>query len=104
MACNGFKGAFWPRNASEFSILHPLRDDFTLHIRQDNGILVGLSPRGNFHIELLHLNRALLVRHRQKLADDREVDERIRELERQVEEGSEIIARLLNRLDEEFEQ
>ncbi len=100
VACNGFKGAYWPRDQSDFSPLHPLRDDFSLHIREENGTLLGFSPRGHFHIELLHLNRAPLVRHRQKLADDREVDERIRELERQVEEGSEIIARLLEQMNE----
>ncbi len=100
VACNGFKGAYWPRNATGLSLLHPFRDDLSLHIREENGTFVGLSPRGHFHIELLHLNRAPLVRHRQKLVDDRKVEERIRELKLQVEAGSEIIARLLEQMDE----
>ena len=100
VACNGFKGAYWPQSQSEFSLLHPLRDDLSLHIREENGTLVGLSPRGRFHVELLHLNRLPLVLHRRKLADDREVDERIRELELQIEADSEIISRLLEQLDE----
>jgi len=99
-ACNSFKGAYWPQSPNELSLLHLLHDDFPSHVREEEGVLVGLSPQGRFHIELLHLNRAPLVLHRHKRADERELDNRIRELEVQVEADAEIISRLLWQINE----
>jgi len=98
-ACNSFKGAYWPQSPNELFLLHPLRDDLSSHIREE-GLLVGLSPRGRFHIEMLHLNRAPLVLHRHKRDAESELDNRIRELESQVEADAEIISRLLEQINE----
>lgn len=99
-AYNGFKGSYWPQNAADFALLHPLRDDLSIHLREGSGARVGLSPRGHFHIELLHLNRAPLVAHRCKVTVDRELDERIRELEQQVEADAQLIGTLLEQLND----
>ncbi|MEN8219727.1 MAG: hypothetical protein ABFS56_25925 [Pseudomonadota bacterium] len=50
-------------------LLHPLIDDLNIHITllQDDH-LTGLTPRGWFHIEWLHLNRPQLVTMRQRRA------------------------------------
>ncbi len=38
-------------------LLHPLTDELNIHITLlQNGYLAGLTPRGWFHIEWLHLN------------------------------------------------
>lgn len=71
-ACNSFKGAFWGEN--DTALLHPLRDE--------NGLLQGLTARGRHHIERLHLNRAPLVtQRREKFA----IQELHRRLQRAIE-------------------
>lgn len=63
-ACNRFKGDYAPApGASEsLRLLRPLRDDFAAHIEETvHGRLLGLTPRGWFHIQRLHLNRSQLV-------------------------------------------
>ena len=65
--CNGYKSDFWPvASRHEYRILHPLRDDVAAHIREDpeTGRLEPLTETGRAHIELLHLNRSLLIAHR----------------------------------------
>jgi len=99
-ACNSFKGSYWPQSSGDLVLLHPLRDDSSPHIKEENGLLIGLSPQGRFHIELLHLNRAPLVLHRRKRSTERELDNRIRELESQVGADAEIISRLLEQINE----
>jgi HNH endonuclease len=90
-ACNEFKGDFWQPNSPR-RILHPFRDDIAAHvIDQEDGTLKGLSEKGAFHIERLHLNRPQLVsyrRERRLLEIARQTQasllERLRHLEEQV--------------------
>lgn len=63
-ACNRFKGDYAPaRDAPEgLRLLRPQRDDLAAHVVEAaHGRLLGLTPRGWFHIDRLHLNRPLLV-------------------------------------------
>lgn len=63
-ACNRFKGDYAPTTDTPDSLrlLHPRRDDLTAHLDETvHGRLVGLTPRGWFHIQRLHLNRPQLV-------------------------------------------
>jgi hypothetical protein len=63
-ACNRFKGDYAPaRDAPEsLWLLHPRRDDMGAHVTETGyGRLLGLTPRGWFHIQRLHLNRAQLI-------------------------------------------
>lgn len=63
-ACNRFKGDYAPApNAPDsLRLLHPQRDDLGAHVEETvHGRLMGLTPRGWFHIQRLHLNRAQLV-------------------------------------------
>ena len=69
--CNLYKSDFWlggvPGNLQR--ILHPLRDSLETHytLERSTGVLSALTPTGEFHIALLHLNRAALVlRHREE--------------------------------------
>lgn len=62
--CNRFKGdyACAPDAPESLRLLQPGVDDLTTHIfEQPHGDLVGLSARGWFHIQRLHLNRPQLV-------------------------------------------
>ncbi len=62
--CNRFKGDYWPMpNAPEtLRLLHPMQDDVAAHLLETaDGRLIGLTPRGWFHIERLHLNRPQLI-------------------------------------------
>ena len=109
--CNRFKGDYWPpSNASEtLRLLHPKQDDLTAHLSETaDGHLVGLTPRGWFHIERLHLNRPQLVELRRlrqteqilrrdiALAQESRIrlQKRISELEAEAARLREIIARL----------
>lgn len=63
-ACNRFKGDYAPSPDAPESLrlLHPRRDDMNAHITETaHGRLVGVTPRGWFHIQRLHLNRAQLI-------------------------------------------
>lgn len=67
--CNQHKGAFSPAPDTLDNpnrLLHPLLDDVSAHITEDKttGILIGITPRGRFHIQALRLNRRGLVDHR----------------------------------------
>ena len=64
--CNLFKSDFAPSDADRLSgnvLLHPRRDDLSLHLRLDEetGRLEALTETGRFHIRLLRLNRQALV-------------------------------------------
>lgn len=66
-ACNRFKGDYAPApNAPEsLQLLHPRREDLSVHVEETaHGRLIGLTPRGWFHIQRLHLNRPQLVERR----------------------------------------
>jgi hypothetical protein len=63
-ACNRFKGDYAPAGDAPESLrlLHPRRDNVREHIEETApGRLVGITPRGWFHIQRLHLNRTQLV-------------------------------------------
>ncbi|WP_437551554.1 HNH endonuclease [Sorangium sp. So ce367] len=67
-ACNRFKGDYAPAHGAPDSLrlLRPQRDDLGAHVEETvHGRLIGLTPRGWFHIQRLHLNRPLLVERRQ---------------------------------------
>lgn len=69
-ACNRFKGDYVPpRDAPEsLRLLHPQHDNLREHIEETtHGHLVGITPRGWFHIQRIHLNRTQLVEMRRLL-------------------------------------
>jgi hypothetical protein len=109
--CNRFKSDYWPMADAPESLwlLHPGQDDFSAHLAETtDGRLVGLTPRGWFHIERLHLNRPQLIELRQLRQAEKllqrefvqaqdikaQLQKRIRDLETEVAELREIIARL----------
>jgi len=109
--CNRFKSDYWPSPDAPDSLwlLHPGQDDLTAHLLETaDGRLVGLTPRGWFHIDRMHLNRPQLIglrrQHRTEQSLRREIvqaqdskiqlQERIRELETELAELREVIARL----------
>jgi HNH endonuclease len=64
--CNLFKADFCPSESDRAQgcfVLHPLRDDLRSHYRLDekSGRLEALTPMGQFHLALLHLNRPALI-------------------------------------------
>ncbi len=90
-ACNRFKGDYAPAlDAPEsLRLLRPQRDDVNVHIAETvHGRLLGLTPRGWFHIQRLHLNRPQLIEMRNlhrvvqaqkdELARTREAEARLR--------------------------
>lgn len=83
-------GAYFSKD-EESSLLHPLRDSTDGHWREEQGRLIGLTNRGQFHIERLHLNRTPLIAHRLDRARRRAVEteiETMRELLRLEKERS----------------
>ena len=78
-ACNSFKGAYWPATSASLPLLNPLTDDFPLHLELRDNLMVGLSPRGRNHIEVLHLNREPLVTHRRDVEEHRRNERRLQE-------------------------
>jgi len=68
-ACNRFKGAFWAALDAARRLLHPLRDDLALHLREEaEGWLTPLTETGRFHLATLHLNRPQLRTQRRQRA------------------------------------
>ena len=70
--CNLYKSDFWGGSAHENQprVLHPHQDILETHyVLEDlTGLLTALTPTGEFHIALLHLNREALVFRRQEEA------------------------------------
>lgn len=65
--CNRYKSDYWAgEDVSEnLQLLHPSRDQLERHILAlPDGTLIGLTERGWFHIDWLHLNRPQLVKFR----------------------------------------
>src|SRR5262245_9811261 len=63
-ACNRFKGDYAPAAdvPDSLRLLRPQRDDMGAHIAETvHGWLLGITPRGWFHIRRVHLNRPQLV-------------------------------------------
>lgn len=62
--CNRFKSDYWAgeETSIHLRLLHPVHDSLDEHLSElPNGTLIGLTERGWFHIEWLHLNRPQLV-------------------------------------------
>ncbi len=83
-ACNSFKGAFWSED-EEQRLLRLLQDDFTVHIEQLEGVMLGLTQRGQQHIERLHLNREQLIAQHLNTATITQLQERIRIAEERLD-------------------
>jgi len=90
-ACNRFKGEYAPASGAPetLRLLHPKRDHPEAHIfEMVQGRLSGLTARGWFHIQRLHLNRIQLVEMRglrrmertvrDELAQAQEAEDRLR--------------------------
>jgi len=109
--CNRFKSDYWLTADAPKSLrlLHPGQDDLTTHVLETaGGRLVGLTPRGWFHIDRLHLNRPQLIDLRQQYKTEQslrreivqardikiQLQEHIRELETELAELRKMIARL----------
>ncbi len=63
-ACNRFKGdyAAGPDVVESLRLLRPQQDDLSAHLAETiQGRLVGLTARGWFHIQRIHLNRPQLI-------------------------------------------
>ncbi len=98
ITCNDYKGNHWQPD-SVHRILHPLRDDLTEHIREDeDGRLVGLTETGRFHIERLQLNRPQLVVQRQRNRQLQELHQRLT----QLEEENDFLRRHLQAVEEQI--
>lgn len=83
--CNVFKGDDWHPDSAR-RVLHPLLDDLTEHLsEQADGVLIGLTEMGRYHLDRLRLNRLPLVQHRREA--------------RRVEARSLINEELLQRID-----
>jgi hypothetical protein len=111
VTCNRFKSDYWPEAeaSDELKLLHPVRDGLPTHIAETpDGRLVGLTPRGWFHIHRLHLNRPAQIALRKRRTEQREFQELLanseraqsdlrahsRQLERQITDLLQVIAEL----------
>lgn len=66
--CNRHKASYWPEEtvSDNLRLLHPGIDRIEEHTAElTNGTLIGLTERGWFHINWLHLNRPQLIGFRQ---------------------------------------
>ncbi len=60
-ACNRNKASYW-HSSDTPKLLHPLLDNLDEHISLlEDGSLEGLTARGSFHLDWLHLNRPQLI-------------------------------------------
>ena len=78
-SCNRFKSNYWPRDDAPISqhLLHPREDDLTSHIElTEQGMLIGLTARGWFHIQWLRLNRPQLIQSR-LLRQQRRIEQKL---------------------------
>lgn len=101
-ACNRNKASYWPLPDTplHMHLLHPLADSPNLHITLlSDGHLAGLTPRGWFHIEWLHLNRPQLIAMRQKQAAYQRTQSFIEEMRKINHQLREFIAKQGQELD-----
>lgn len=90
-ACNEFKGECWG-DTEETRLLHPLRDEVNLHIREETDrTLIGITPPGQRYISQLQLNRFPLVLHRKSQLRDAQTARRLDAIEARVDQ---ILARI----------
>lgn len=110
--CNAHKGNYWHEtHPPHIRLLHPRRDDFTLHLREgDDGHLTGLTPEGRFLIERMRLNRPALVAYRQnqrewkrREEELRAARERERALQQRVEELDALLQAITAQIQSETE-
>ena len=99
-ACNENKGDWWNPNGIE-RVLHPLNDDISQHISQTrDGILIGLTRTGVFHIGLLRLNRPPLVSYRRRHYQMDQDSEGLREMLHIVRDMNARMASVENAIEE----
>lgn len=108
--CNRFKSDYWGSEeiAVHLRLLHPIHDNLEEHLSElPNGMLMGLTERGWFHIEWLHLNRPQLVafrKVRQQKVEDGELTARMYksnvQLQQRVSELEQEIVHLKMRIKE----
>jgi hypothetical protein len=101
--CNRYKASYCCLlySPQHRHLLHPHYDNVALHIAQNpDGQLIGLTPRGQFHIHILHLNRPRLVQLRQLVA----VINKIKQQQTQVELDSQLIAHKLYQGEQELRE
>ena len=99
--CNRIKGDFWAIAPTEKRLLHPQNDDVHLHLSQDSeGLLIGLTETGKFHLKRLRLNRPPLV----ALRRARMENARLREELNQTQATQKKLAQHLQKLDGEIER
>ncbi|MEJ7577086.1 MAG: HNH endonuclease signature motif containing protein [Pyrinomonadaceae bacterium] len=99
--CNRLKGDFWSASTTEKRLLHPKRDNLSLHLRlETDGLLTALTETGSFHLVRLRLNRPPLVALRRARAENNRLRE---ELER-VRAAQNLLRERLVALDKEMER
>ncbi len=101
-ACNRNKAFYWPLldSPSHMQLLHPLIDSLNIHVTLlQDGNLAGLTPRGWFHIEWLHLNRPQLIAMRRKQALYQHSQLFIKEMQQINEQLREVIASQAEEID-----
>lgn len=99
--CNRVKGDFWATAQTEKRLLHPQRDNLSLHLRLElDGILTALTATGEFHLSRLRLNRPPLI----ALRRVREENTRLREELKQAQAAQKSLTEYLRRLDREIER
>lgn len=99
--CNRLKGSFWEISSTEKRLLHPQRDDLSLHIHQEaGGLLTALTETGKFHLSRLRLNRLPLL----ALRRARSENARLREKLKKTQATQNLLAEQLRKLDEKIEQ
>lgn len=94
-ACNRNKASYWPSpdTPPHMHLLHPLVDSLNLHITLlQDGHLAGLTPRGWFYIEWLHLNRPQLIALRQKQAIYQHTQSLIEEMQQMNQQLQRLVA------------
>lgn len=110
-ACNRNKASYWHSSDSppHMHLLHPLTDSLSPHLTLlQDGHMAGLTPRGWFHIEWLHLNRPQLIAMRRKQAiyqrtqslieDLQQINQQLRELVASQEQELAILREKVRRL------
>lgn len=111
--CNRFKANYWPGDDApeNLHLLHPDHENFSAHIVVlADGKLIGITERGWFHIQWLHLNRPQLVELRQQRSQKEvtnrtlqrvqganlQLRQRIAELEEEIVRLQTLIHQLMN--------
>lgn len=94
--CNRLKGDFWLDEPSNLQrLLHPQRDDFGSHLRQEaDGRVAALTETGAFHLARLRLNRPPLVALRRARGENELLREDLRQAQAAQQQWRERLASL----------